>query len=123
MWLMRLISILLQSGHGAQREAGHCWKFKMSRLQWRGLNNPYPEGGLKSAPPTVLKAAVMSEARAEPRLGECQRFIIGCMILVIDNYDSFTYNLVQYLGQCGAEVVVRRNDQIDLDEILSLKPA
>jgi anthranilate synthase/aminodeoxychorismate synthase-like glutamine amidotransferase len=39
------------------------------------------------------------------------------MILVIDNYDSFTYNLVQYLGQCGAEVVVRRNDEITLKEI------
>lgn len=44
------------------------------------------------------------------------------MILVIDNYDSFTYNLVQYLGQAGAEVVVRRNDEITLDEILRLKP-
>jgi len=45
------------------------------------------------------------------------------MILVIDNYDSFTYNLVQYLGQCGASVVVRRNDQISVDEILGLNPA
>jgi anthranilate synthase/aminodeoxychorismate synthase-like glutamine amidotransferase len=44
------------------------------------------------------------------------------MILVIDNYDSFTYNLVQYLGQCGAEVVVRRNDEIEVDEILELRP-
>lgn len=44
------------------------------------------------------------------------------MILVIDNYDSFTYNLVQYLGQCGAEVVVRRNDEITLEEIEALKP-
>jgi anthranilate synthase/aminodeoxychorismate synthase-like glutamine amidotransferase len=44
------------------------------------------------------------------------------VILVIDNYDSFTYNLVQYLGQCGAELVVRRNDEIDLGEIQSLKP-
>jgi anthranilate synthase/aminodeoxychorismate synthase-like glutamine amidotransferase len=44
-------------------------------------------------------------------------------ILVIDNYDSFTYNLVQYLGQCGAEVIVRRNDEITLDEIQALKPA
>jgi anthranilate synthase/aminodeoxychorismate synthase-like glutamine amidotransferase len=44
------------------------------------------------------------------------------MILVVDNYDSFTYNLVQYLGQCGAEVVVRRNDEISLAEIDSLKP-
>lgn len=44
------------------------------------------------------------------------------MILVIDNYDSFTYNLVQYLGELGEEVVVRRNDKIDLDGISSLKP-
>ena len=44
------------------------------------------------------------------------------MILVIDNYDSFTYNLVQYLGQCGAEIVVRRNDEITMDEIEKLKP-
>lgn len=44
------------------------------------------------------------------------------MILVIDNYDSFTYNLVQYLGQCGAEVIVRRNDEITVEEIEALKP-
>ncbi|MDF2714767.1 MAG: anthranilate synthase component [Paenibacillus sp.] len=44
------------------------------------------------------------------------------MILVIDNYDSFTYNLVQYLGEIGQEVVVHRNDQIDLEGIESLKP-
>ena len=44
------------------------------------------------------------------------------MILVIDNYDSFTYNLVQYLGELGAELVVRRNDAITVDEIGELKP-
>ncbi|RKN65774.1 aminodeoxychorismate/anthranilate synthase component II [Paenibacillus ginsengarvi] len=44
------------------------------------------------------------------------------MILVIDNYDSFTYNLVQYLGEIGQEVVVRRNDEIDLAGIESLEP-
>jgi para-aminobenzoate synthetase component 2 len=44
------------------------------------------------------------------------------MILVIDNYDSFTYNLVQYLGELGEEVSVRRNDEIDLDGIAELKP-
>jgi len=44
------------------------------------------------------------------------------MILVIDNFDSFTYNLVQYLGQCGVEIVVRRNNQIAIDEIVRLKP-
>jgi para-aminobenzoate synthetase component 2 len=44
------------------------------------------------------------------------------VILVIDNYDSFTYTLVQSLGQCGAEVVVRRNDEITLEEIAKLNP-
>jgi anthranilate synthase/aminodeoxychorismate synthase-like glutamine amidotransferase len=44
------------------------------------------------------------------------------MILVIDNYDSFTYNLVQYLGELGAKLEVRRNDQITLDEIERLSP-
>lgn len=44
------------------------------------------------------------------------------MILMIDNYDSFTYNLVQYLGQLGAEVQVHRNDKITVGEIEALKP-
>jgi anthranilate synthase/aminodeoxychorismate synthase-like glutamine amidotransferase len=44
------------------------------------------------------------------------------MIFVLDNYDSFTYNLVQYIGELGQEVVVRRNDQITVDEIESLHP-
>jgi len=45
------------------------------------------------------------------------------MVLVIDNYDSFTYNLVQYLGELGAEPCVYRNDQVTLDEIAALRPA
>ncbi len=44
------------------------------------------------------------------------------MILMIDNYDSFTYNLVQYLQQLGAEVLVRRNDAISVEEIEALAP-
>jgi anthranilate synthase component II len=44
------------------------------------------------------------------------------MILVIDNYDSFTYNLVQYLGELGADPVVRRNDEITVDQIGTLAP-
>lgn len=43
-------------------------------------------------------------------------------VLVIDNYDSFTYNLVQYLGELGAEVVVRRNDELSADEIPGIDP-
>jgi anthranilate synthase/aminodeoxychorismate synthase-like glutamine amidotransferase len=42
------------------------------------------------------------------------------MVLVIDNYDSFTYNLVQYLGELGATVVVRRNDEASLDQLRGL---
>jgi anthranilate synthase component 2 len=44
------------------------------------------------------------------------------MLLMIDNYDSFTYNLVQYLGELGADVRVFRNDAITLDEVASMKP-
>ncbi len=45
------------------------------------------------------------------------------MILVIDNYDSFTYNLVQYLGELGAELQVVRNDQVTVDEVAGMAPA
>jgi anthranilate synthase component 2 len=45
------------------------------------------------------------------------------MVFVLDNYDSFTYNLVQYLGELGEEVVVRRNDDLTPEEIVALKPA
>jgi anthranilate synthase component 2 len=44
------------------------------------------------------------------------------MVFVLDNYDSFTYNLVQYLGELGAAVTVRRNDEVTVDEILAMKP-
>ena len=44
------------------------------------------------------------------------------MVFVLDNYDSFTYNLVQYLGELGAEVEVRRNDQVNVDEVEALRP-
>jgi anthranilate synthase component 2 len=44
------------------------------------------------------------------------------MILMIDNYDSFTYNLVQYLGELGADVVVKRNDEINISDIDELAP-
>lgn len=44
------------------------------------------------------------------------------MILMIDNYDSFTYNLVQYLGQLGEELIVKRNDEITIAQIEQLHP-
>ncbi len=45
------------------------------------------------------------------------------MLLLIDNYDSFTYNLVHYFGELGAEVVVRRNDALDVQQAMALNPA
>jgi anthranilate synthase component 2 len=44
------------------------------------------------------------------------------MVFVLDNYDSFTYNLVQYMGELGAEMVIRRNDQLTVDEVEALEP-
>src|SRR3546814_8493023 len=44
------------------------------------------------------------------------------MLLMLDNYDSFTYNLVQYFGELGEDVRVARNDQITLDEIAAMRP-
>lgn len=48
---------------------------------------------------------------------------IGQMLLLIDNYDSFTYNLVHYLGDLGAEVTVRRNDALDVQAAMAMNPA
>jgi para-aminobenzoate synthetase component 2 len=44
------------------------------------------------------------------------------MLFVLDNYDSFTYNLVQYMGELGAEMVIRRNDELTVEQIEDLKP-
>ena len=45
------------------------------------------------------------------------------MLLLIDNYDSFTYNLYHYLGELGAEITVRRNDELDVQAAMALNPA
>ena len=45
------------------------------------------------------------------------------MVFVLDNYDSFTYNLVQYLGELGATMVVRRNDQVTMNDVAQMKPS
>ena len=45
------------------------------------------------------------------------------MLLLIDNYDSFTYNLVHYLGELGTDIIVRRNDAIDVQEAMAMKPS
>src|SRR5215218_1561086 len=54
--------------------------------------------------------------------GLSAKILDSMRVLVIDNYDSFTYNLVQYLGELGAEVLVRRNDEVTPEEILELHP-
>jgi anthranilate synthase component II len=50
------------------------------------------------------------------------RIVDDMRVIVIDNYDSFTYNLVQYLGELGAEVLVRRNDEVTPEEVVELHP-
>jgi anthranilate synthase component II len=65
----------------------------------------------------ILCCAAGSPAGAAARLEDA-----STMLLMIDNYDSFTYNLVQYFGELGEEVVVVRNDEIDLAGIAALKP-
>ena len=52
----------------------------------------------------------------------CRTRVTHAMVLVIDNYDSFTYNLVQYLGEMGAVLQIRRNDDVSVDEIAALAP-
>jgi para-aminobenzoate synthetase component II len=47
---------------------------------------------------------------------------VASMVFVLDNYDSFTYNLVQYMGELGAEMIIRRNDQMTVEQINDLKP-
>ena len=47
---------------------------------------------------------------------------VARMVFVLDNYDSFTYNLVQYMGELGAEMIIRRNDQLTVEQIEDLKP-
>ena len=63
--------------------------------------------------------------RAPAGLCHARRFrsTLPGMILVLDNYDSFTYNLVQYLGELGADPVVRRNDEVTVAEAVALAPA
>src|SRR6185369_16164810 len=60
---------------------------------------------------------------ARARHGRVSRRYHRPMLLLIDNYDSFTYNLVQYLGELGADVHVHRNDTLTLEQIAAWEPA
>jgi anthranilate synthase/aminodeoxychorismate synthase-like glutamine amidotransferase len=61
-------------------------------------------------------------ARAATTLASFDTLMALPMVFVLDNYDSFTYNLVQYLGELGADVIVRRNDQVTVGEVESMHP-
>src|ERR1700722_18960109 len=65
----------------------------------------------------------LGAGRAETLICKAHRATLEItMVFVLDNYDSFTYNLVQYLGELGAEVVVRRNDEVTPEEVEAMKP-
>ncbi len=64
----------------------------------------------------------MEGKRAERRRARTIKHEVSQMILMIDNYDSFTYNLVQYLGQLGEELIVKRNDEVMIEQIEQLQP-
>jgi anthranilate synthase component 2 len=70
----------------------------------------------------------LAEPKAKAQPADLQQSVAATrytgftMVFVLDNYDSFTYNLVQYLGELGAEVVVRRNDELTPEEVEALKP-
>ena len=62
-------------------------------------------------------AAQAANAGTPPARPAARATLEFTMVFVLDNYDSFTYNLVQYLGELGAEVVVRRNDELTVEEV------
>jgi anthranilate synthase component 2 len=85
---------------------------RRSKIRWQQAG--FTKSGIKK--PLSEKAQICWRAHS-PQLPSRP-----VMLLVIDNYDSFTYNLVQYLGEMGVDMQVHRNDQITLDQIEQLKP-
>src|SRR4029453_18973983 len=82
---------------------------RAARALCRLLRVSHGRGGYPAAP----------GSRASPTVGR----VAGPRVLVIDNYDSFVYNLVQYLGELGADPLVIRHDELTIDEIVALEPA
>ena len=80
--------------------------------------------GSNAFPPNLIHgrtAAVLSNRANSPHIAARATLVLP-MVFVLDNYDSFTYNLVQYLGELGADVEVRRNDELTVEEVEALKP-
>jgi anthranilate synthase/aminodeoxychorismate synthase-like glutamine amidotransferase len=75
---------------------------------WAGLSNAY--------------LGIPGSDGLSPRTRSLAAKLKVAMVFVLDNYDSFTYNLVQYLGELGAEVAVRRNDELTVEEVEALHP-
>src|SRR5690606_25146450 len=75
------------------------------------------------SPPDVPASSAREAGGARDRFRTTTDGPAAMPILMIDNYDSFTYNLVQYLGELGAEVVTVRNDAASVDELLAIEPA
>lgn len=69
-----------------------------------------------------MRASLLVRSRDQDFKSFNNSVLAALMILVIDNYDSFTYNLVQYIGELGAEVTVYRNDELCVEEALALNP-
>jgi anthranilate synthase/aminodeoxychorismate synthase-like glutamine amidotransferase len=78
----------------------------------------------KTNEPQRGERSIATQTPGAPRLKIWGKLIVAItsMVFVLDNYDSFTYNLVQYLGELGAEVVVRRNDEVTVAEVEAMHP-
>jgi hypothetical protein len=92
------------------------------RFGMRGPDPWLPSRPPLTSPPSSAELDNDPSASAASKLGTKNLEQSPSMLLIIDNYDSFTYNLVQYFGEMGAVMEIRRNDQITLDEIEKLKP-
>jgi len=103
---------ILLAGRGFSNGAGCC-----ERGKWVP-SVPFPS---ETEVDRVRRADYASPSRCGIATESALRGI-GAMLLVIDNYDSFTYNLVQYFGELGVEMEVHRNDRITLDEIREKRP-
>ncbi len=85
----------------------------MAGLQVRNVNL-----GLKWSGLTGQEAICKGHRRTQAAAATLN----SAMVFVLDNYDSFTYNLVQYMGELGAEMVIRRNDELTVEEVEALEP-
>src|SRR5439155_14071646 len=115
----RLFQLLRKPGHSHRdphlRLPGRC---RLGAGRWRYRRRL--RSGLRATGDAEQSASALECDRSGGERALAGRS--NLMLLLIDNYDSFTYNLYQYLSELGAEVIVRRNDRITFDEIAELGP-